>query len=245
MKLYTIKARSSLGGVHVSGAERIVSESQLQEVLLSIQKKITRNEFDTLNIKVELLDRPPAVIKKALPIKELRFSSFKEANKVAIELISKATGLDKKTIENLVKLVHSGASPDGNNMRGAMVVDPRGIRVEPDRHRGVRTSSVDFKDRYKISQTLKSQGFTERTVDALCIATKNIHSGFITAEYCISDEPDYTAGYVATKEGYFRLIPLKEKENPKGGRIYFIKEGTDLNKLQHYLQQEAVLIEEL
>ncbi|WP_457624615.1 6-carboxyhexanoate--CoA ligase [Persephonella sp.] len=245
MRLYTIKARSSLKGIHISGAERIVPESQLQEVLSSIQKKITRKEFDTLNIKVELLDKPPAVIKKALPIKEIRFSSYTEANRMAIELISKATGLDKKTIEHLIKQVHSGASPDGNNMRGAMVVDHRGIRVEPDRYRGIRTSSVDFKNRQKITEILISRGFTERTADALCIATKNIHSGFITAEYCISDEPDYTAGYVATGEGYFRLLPLKEKGNPKGGRIYFIKEGTDLEKLQQYLQKEPVLIEEL
>ena len=89
------------------------------------------------------------------------------------------------------------------------------------------------------------KGFTKRTADAIALTTKNLHHPDIIAEYCISDEPDYLTGYVSTKEFYYRLTPLKEKGNPKGGRIYFVKENTDIKNLYEYLTETPVLIEEL
>ena len=61
-------------------------------------------------------------------------------------------------------------------------------------------------------------------MDALALATKNIHCG-VEAELCWSDDPDYTTGYVAGKTiGYVRIKPMKEEGVPIGGRVYFVKE---------------------
>jgi len=38
---------------------------------------------------------------------------------------------------------------------------------------------------------------------------------------------------------------LKEYSNPKGGRIYFVKDDTDIEELYKYLQEESFLIKEV
>jgi len=126
-----------------------------------------------------------------------------------------------------------------------MIVNLKGERVEKDKKKGIRTTMVDYKNRKKIKEKIIKKGFTERTLDALALSTKNLIYPDIVAEYCISDEPDYLTGYVATKKYYFRLTPLKEKGNLFGGRIYFIKNNTDLAKLYEYLKKTPVLIEDI
>ncbi|NPA57723.1 MAG: 6-carboxyhexanoate--CoA ligase [Aquificae bacterium] len=245
MKLFSIKARASAKGKHLSGAERIVPEDRLETTLEGIYRKVSRKGFDLINIKVELLEEEPLTVEKSLPIREFRFDSVEKANEKAVEIIKKATGLDGERINRLIEKIHTGASPDGGNMRGAMIVDQTGNRIELDAVRGVRTSAVDFVDREGVVEKLLKEGFTERTADALCIATKNLLSPYILAEYCISDEEDYTTGYVATTEGYYRFLPLKEKGNKHGGRIYFVKERTDLKELYRFLEKKPVLIKDV
>ncbi|MBK3332805.1 6-carboxyhexanoate--CoA ligase [Persephonella atlantica] len=242
MKLFSVKGRSSLNGKHQSGAERIASEKELDKVLTQINKKITRKPFDYLSIKVSIIKKQPPVI-KTLKIVEIIADSVEEATQKAVELLHSATGLSEKKIKKLIKTVHTGASPDGNNMRGAMIVNQKGERIELDPFRGVRTTEVDFIDRDKVLQKLKTKGYTERTLDALAISSKNMSHPDMLAEFCISDEPDYLTGYIATKGCYYRLTPLKEKGNPKGGRIYFVKDGVNIENLYNYLEKEAVLIE--
>ncbi len=123
-----------------------------------------------------------------------------------------------------------------------------GERLEPDKERGIRTVRVDWKDRQEVKRVLRERGlkkpYLERLLDALALATKNIHCGVI-AELCWSDDPDYITGYVAGKNlGYVRIKPMKEYRNPLGGRVYFVKrEG--IEKLIECLQEKAVLIENL
>jgi 6-carboxyhexanoate-CoA ligase len=77
------------------------------------------------------------------------------------------------------------------------------------------------------------------------LSTKNLNHPNIIAEYCISDQPDYTTGYVAVNNTYYRINPLKEYSNPKGGRIYFVKDDADIEELYKYLQEESFLIKEV
>lgn len=75
------------------------------------------------------------------------------------------------------------------------------------------------------------------------LASKVAGADDIIAELCWSDDPDYVTGYVASsKFGYKRIPVMKEMGSPVGGRIFFVKEGTDLNSLCSYLQEQAVLI---
>jgi 6-carboxyhexanoate--CoA ligase len=65
------------------------------------------------------------------------------------------------------------------------------------------------------------------------------------AELCWSDDPDYTTGYVASKNlGYVRIKPLKEPNNPLGGRVYFV-ERDRVEELIDCLERRAVLVEAL
>ncbi len=244
-KLYSVKARASLKGRHLSGAERIVRESEIENVLEEIYKRVRRKNPDSVNIKIERIEEEPLLIEKTLKIKDLHFSNYTEANKKAVEILKRETGIPERILWKRIEEVHTGAAPNKENMRGAMIVNEKGERVELDSYRGIRTTTVDFLDRRKALEKLLEKGYTERTLDALALTKKNLLYLYIIAEYCISDEPDYTAGYVSTKKYYYRFSPLKEFGNPKGGRIYFVKNGINLQKLYDFLQKKPVLIKDV
>ena len=245
MKLYSIKARSSRDNIHISGAERIVNSLNLERTVLNTLKRVNREEADFISIKIEKLKETPIILEKSLCIKSLKFDNFKVANGFAINQLAKITGIDKNKLEKFINLIHLGASPDGENMRGAMIVNQRGERVELDSYRGVRTTTVDFINREEILKRLVKFGFTDRTLDALALSTKNLYNDNILAEYCISDDKNYTTGYIAYKNYYLRLSPLKEKGNNKGGRIYFVKNETDIRELYNYLENFPILIRDI
>ncbi len=244
-KLYSIKARASFKGKHLSGAERIVKESEIETVLEEIYKKVRRKNPDSINIKVENIKEEPFLVDKTLPLKNLSFSNYMEANEKAVEILHIETGISKNILWKLIEEVHTGAAPNKENMRGAMIVNQRGERIELDRYRGIRTTTVDFLDRKKVLEKLLKNGYTERTLDALALTTKNLIYPDMIAEYCISDEADYTVGYVSTKNFYYRFSPLKEKGNTKGGRIYFVKNSIDIQKFYNFLQKKPVLIRDV
>ncbi len=101
-----------------------------------------------------------------------------------------------------LNLLSNGAAPLGLNMRGAMIIDAvSGERLEPDHERGIRASRFDWTDEALDTMTKKlaAIGLTHfRTHEALALATKVAHAPGIIAELCWSDDPDYTAGYVAS-----------------------------------------------
>ncbi|WP_457625099.1 6-carboxyhexanoate--CoA ligase [Persephonella sp.] len=245
MKLYSIKARASLDGKHISGVERIVPEKQIFQTVKWIEKKLNNRQFDSLSIKINLIKEKIFLTEKSLPVVEIKCENHTDANMKAVDILHRETGIPEKKLKELIALVHKGASPDRQNMRGAMIVNLSGERIEKDRFRGVRTTDVDFLDREKATQKLTEKGFTERTVDALALTTKNMLYPDIIAEYCISDEPDYLTGYVSTKQKYYRLTPLKEKGNTKGGRIYFVKDSVNIDDLYRFLEKKPVLIKDV
>ncbi len=241
MTYFSLKMRASEEDKHVSGGERIVEKENLEEVILELLNR--PSSYDFLNIKVQKL-KEIDYIEKSLDIKSYTFDNYLEANNFAISLLENA-GIPRKISENYIWLLHTGAGELGNNMRGAMIVNLNGERLELDKSRGVRTTNVDFLNRKNIEKILLEKGFSLRTLDALALATKNLNHPDIIAEYCISDQQDYTTGYVAIKGLYNRISPLKKLNNPKGGRIYFVRNNTDIDKLYNYLQNKSFLIKDL
>ncbi|MDM7273951.1 6-carboxyhexanoate--CoA ligase [Sulfurihydrogenibium azorense] len=237
---YSVKMRSSLQGRHISGAERIVLKEDLPTVISQLSQR--PKEYDFLNIKVEKIN-DLNYIEKSLNVKTINVKDWIEGNKVAVEILQNQ-GVDKKVAEKYINLIHQGAV-NGENMRGAMIVNLSGERVEKDKTRGIRTVNIDFDDRKAITELLKEKGYTERTVDALALATKTLNHPDIVAEYCISDDPSYTTGYVATKTTYYRINPLKQLSNEKGGRIYFVKDTANIEEIYQYLESKAFLIKHL
>ncbi|SHK34239.1 6-carboxyhexanoate-CoA ligase [Thermocrinis minervae] len=238
--------RAELEGKHVSGAERLVKEEK--DIRKTLQELIRRPKvYDKMVLTVEKV-QVYRVINKALPIYSYDFKSPEEAHSFAVMKL-KEEGIPEEIGRLGIELLKKGPNPKGGNMRGAVLLDVEtGQRLEPDMERGIRTVRVDWEDRSKIREELKRRGikkhYLNRLMDALAIATKNIHCGVI-AELCWSDDPDYTTGYVAGKNiGYVRIKPMKYEGIPVGGRVYFIK-NTDIQTLIECLERKVFLIKRL
>ncbi len=239
MEWVSVRMRASLRGRHVSGAERIVRQEDIPSTLCELIKR--PKTYDQLHLTVERL-KDVEIFRANLKISSYTFEDVNEARDFAVQVLSKS-GVSEDLARKAVNLIRSGASPEGWNMRGAVLMDINtGERLEEDPYRGVRTVRVDWLKREEVSRYLTSQGYTLRTVDALAIATKNIFCG-VLAELCWSDDPNYVTGYVASsKMGYVRISPLKREGDPLGGRVYFVKKE-ELRKVVECLERKALLLD--
>jgi 6-carboxyhexanoate--CoA ligase len=65
----------------------------------------------------------------------------------------------------------------------------------------------------------------------------------VIAELCWSDDPEYTAGYVASpKGGYLRIPQLKARGDIYGGRAFFLAAGSDPLAAVNFLEQTPFLV---
>ncbi|WP_456419249.1 6-carboxyhexanoate--CoA ligase [Thermovibrio sp.] len=240
-KLFSVKMRSSAAGEHISGAETIVPESEVEEAVLSFLNRArshSRGSPDFINIKVEEIKEEP-LRAPLLPVFHLE-GTPSELLKLLFPLAGIPLELGLKTY----KLLLSGPAPGGRVMRGAMVVEvPTGRRLEPDKERGIRASTLGITD--SAQRELKEKAgkfYTENLKDALILTSKiNFFPG-VLAELCVSDDPDYTTGYLSISGlGYFRLFNIKPPGHPKGGRAIFVKEGISVPDLISFLQKKPFL----
>jgi 6-carboxyhexanoate--CoA ligase len=248
-KLYNIRMRASWGGAHVSGAERIVPASGIDGTVTELinRAKEKKKVPDRITINIEDLDRSTLRFLTALDIVTINASDPETGRSSATRLLQGA-GISSKAVETAFTALSIGAAPSGGNMRGAMIMDMRtGERLEPDQERGVRASRFDWSEeaRRGIDRILVESGLTHfRVREALALSTKVVHGPGVIAELCWSDDPDYTAGYIASlKTGYVRFPFLKNCGDNKGGRVIFVDQNDlDLAALVNYLQKEIVLI---
>ncbi|HID79387.1 MAG TPA: 6-carboxyhexanoate--CoA ligase [Aquificales bacterium] len=241
---FSVRMRASLKGEHISGQERIVEQKELEKILIELYRR-PKEEWDFINIKIEKLSSPPEVIDKALPVKSYSFPDVNSSWSFVINLLKTYHGIRKSLTAQLLDKLVGGLHPKGGNLRGAVIIDPStGKILNKNPEKGIRTILFDWKRRENIQEVLLKKGYTERTVDALALATKNIYCG-IEIELCISDDPSYITGYIASKKlGYIRITPLKKDKTPFGGRVYFISESM-YPKIIKCLREKAVLIENI
>ncbi len=247
--LYSIRMRATIGERHVSGAERIVTKENVERTLDELVERAVRKgcSRDQVIVTVESLGDGHVQHLTALDVITINVPDRHAARSIAKRVLQLA-GVSGQAVEVAITHISEGAALSGGNMRGAMVMDAKsGDRLEPDRERGVRASRFDWSDEAgkEISLRLSALGLTHfRTREALALATKAAHGPGIVAELCWSDDPDYTAGYVASLQtGYVRFPFLKQLGDAKGGRAFFVnKDVLDRDVLLRYLQQEAVLI---
>ena len=95
-----------------------------------------------------------------------------------------------------------------------------------------------------LSSGLARRGINTDTVkEALVLASKVASCEGITAELCISDDPDYTTGYVASgRLGYVRIPHIKRIRSRDGGRVFFVREGFGMDEAREYLERFPVLV---
>ncbi|UCD36353.1 MAG: 6-carboxyhexanoate--CoA ligase [Nitrospiraceae bacterium] len=243
-KYYSIRMRSSKGGVHLSGAEGIYDP----DVIGTIVKNYTgrallhdRGGADEIHLAVEELTETPRKI-PSLPLCTVNTRNPESAKKAAMKILT-SVGITERAVEEALNALDVGIS-----MRGAMLMDIEGVRLEPDLLRGVRVTRMGTSEKaaQQLSAKLGRLGLNNDTVkEALVLASKVHRYRMVLGELCISDDPSYTTGYVATRaHGYVRLPRIKKKGVPCGGRAFFIT-GGEVKELIKYLQRTPVLIDEI
>lgn len=130
------------------------------------------------------------------------------------------------------------------SMRGAMLVDMRtGHRLDPWGQRGVRVSRMSFADETAAITALNAAGYSGvHLEEALVLASKVLSAPGVVGELCISDDPDYTTGYVSYGNTYHRLHHMKPVDSPLGGRLFFVDATADIAAIKKYLETTVTLV---
>ena len=229
--------------IHISGAEGLYEFSELPEIAKKYSLRAVyhpRGRPDKILITIERVIRKPG---KALllPHRTVRSDSPGGGRKVVEELLLTA-GISQKAIRCGMRVVTCRTVMHG----AALVQSESGLRMEPDRLRGVRVSRLGIPrvEERSLSRRLARRGINTATVkEALILASKVASCGNVLAELCVSDDPDYTTGYVASRRfGYVRIPCIKHKGNSSGGRVFFIKEGADVPWIIEYLERTPVIV---
>lgn len=241
--------RASVGNRHISGAERIVAFGNIEATIRDLLARAAGKGRcpDEIVVTIDHLEDTAIQQQRALDLITLVVPDAIAGRSAASHVLQRA-GVSPKAASIAISSIRMGAALSGGTMRGAMIMDAQtGERLEPDPERGVRASRFDWSDetKEKIRDLLAGIGLTHfRTIEALALATKVAHAPGVIAELCWSDDPDYTAGYVASlNTGYVRFPFLKERGDEKGGRAFFVRrDEVDMDSLIRYLQTEAVFI---
>lgn len=240
--MFSVRMRAAKKEAHISGAEGIYEEKDVQQISDEyIKRALThpRGRPDEIHITIEKIKQKPKRI-PLLAVKTLKSRSASESGEIIFERLSEA-GISEKAINNALKILRSK-----NVMRGAALMTQSGKRVEPDRKRGVRVSrmGIEKQAERKLSQMLSKMKINTATVkEALILASKMASHPSVIAEVCISDDPDYTTGYIASKKsGYLRIPNIKKRGVMHGGRVMFIKENSNIDKIISYLEKKPVLL---
>jgi len=230
------------GELHISGAEGLHLLSELPSVARQYIKRALnhpKGKADRVVITAEQVRQRPRII-TALPVSTMMSRTPDEGKALAMEILL-SLGITRKAAREGFATVTKGG------MRGAAVISNiKGTHLEPDRRRGIRVSRIGItaSAAQMLSARLSRHRInTDIVRDALILASKVMAHGDIIAEFCISDDPDYTTGYLATRKfGYLRLPHIKKKGGRAGGRAFFVREGSDVTALIGYLETMPVMI---
>jgi 6-carboxyhexanoate--CoA ligase len=228
--------------IHISGAEGLYETSEIQRVVRRyIERALnhSRGQSDRIIITIEDVKQKPQTI-TALPVVTIENATPKKGEKI-VEQLLQASNISKAVIDKAFGLIKK------NGMRGAAIITvEKGKRLESDRKRGIRVSRIGItKSALKhLSSRLSRYGINTETVqEALILASKVLSCKHVIAELCVSDDPDYTTGYVATRKfGYVRILHIKKKGSRSGGRAFFVREGIDVEDVATYLGKSPVIV---
>lgn len=240
-RFFSIRMRASKEALHISGAEGIYRRDDIAQIVQKYTERALLHERgrpDEIHLIIEeLRERPHRV--SSLPLYTLNTKTPQMAKRASIKILS-SLGITERAIEEAFKSISIGIT-----MRGAMLMDIEGVRLEPDLLRGVRVTRMGITEKANsvLFRRLSSLGINNDTVkEALILASKANQHPMLMGELCISDDPGYTTGYVASRTyGYIRLPHIKKRGATYGGRAFFIT-GGELKELIEYLQRTPVII---
>lgn len=226
------------GGTHISGGECITSLDMLETEVSNLIKRALnhpKGNSDFINISIQKIHENS----KINYIKPLKISTF---NSSYIPKIFKKLGFNEEkislTIDTLLSL---------KNLKGALLVSFDNF--EKFEENIVRCTNMDYSLKIKpyLNKFLEENCFYGKYLkDALCLSSKVCNHENIICEVCISDDKNYTTGYIGSKKfGYVRIENFKPKNHDYGGRIIFIKDKDKLQETIDYLKNEIVIINSL
>lgn len=244
VRLYSIRMRAERGRAHISGAEGIFEGADIARTVQAYVKRALNHSKgvpDTLKLSIEPLQGPPEII-SALPVYTLKTGGPADARKKAARLLL-ASGVSARAITRAFGVISAG------NMRGAALLDSKsGRRLEPEgeKRRGVRATMLGISqsaERKLRTGLLKKRIAHPRVKDALILASKVAAAPGVVAELCVSDDPDYTTGYVSSPGlGYIRLPRIKKREGFEGGRAFFMTGSAAIRPFVNYLEKTPVMV---
>ena len=220
---------------HISGAERIVGRDSVEAVCAAMVRRAmnhSKGDPDFINVKIEKVHESDIQILKALPVTRVDVDTWEEGLEKAFGLVGDAAAGIREKLPELLRATFP--------MRGAMLYDiATGNRLEPDHERGVRATYMDALHSSEVD------GCKNHFNEAIVLATKVANAPGMVAEFCVSDDPNYVTGYVASKElGYVRIMKMKEMGDENGGRIFlFDSRKASAEECIEYLQKKKVLVD--
>ena len=241
MVFYSLKMRASqqVGEQkheqHISGAERIVGRDSVEAVCSAMVRRAmnhSKGDPDFINVKIEKVHESDIQILKALPVTRVDVDTWQEGLEKAFGVVGDAAAGIREKLPELLRETFP--------MRGAMLYDiATGERLEPDHERGVRATYMDALHSSEVD------GCKNHFNEAIVLATKVANAPGMVAEFCVSDDPNYVTGYVASKElGYVRIMKMKEMGDENGGRIFlFDSRKASAEECIEYLQKKKVLVD--
>jgi 6-carboxyhexanoate--CoA ligase len=229
--------------IHISGAEGIYEETEIEKIVREYTLRALihqKGKPDSIVISVEQLEQDPQAI-KSLPVMTLACRSILQSRSL-IQNLLKSSGISNKAINTSFTVINSS-----HIMRGAaLVLSGSGKRIEPDKDRGIRASKLGTSTSADktLSRKLVKHGINNATVrEAIVLASKVAACPQVIAELCVSDDPDYTTGYVSSKKyGYVRIPHMKKKGQRIGGRVFFLEEDADISTVITFLEKTPVII---
>jgi len=238
-----VSRKGSQQEIHISGAEGLYNTSEINKIIKDYALRAMnhpKGKPDKVVITAEEIKEKPRIV-GCLPFSTVPCNSTEEARKVLVKLLS-ALGVSPKAILKAFRLVSGRAAMHG----AAMMRSISALRVEPEKKRGIRVSRLGIqKDAgRRLSGRLSKKGINTATVkEAIVLASKVASCRGVVAELCVSDDPDYTTGYVASaKLGYIRIPNIKQRGSLRGGRVFFVDEAADVGRVIEYLERTPVLV---
>ncbi len=229
--------------IHISGAEGICEDSDISKMGRIFSDRAlshSRGKPDKITSTIEEIRERP-VSAPLLPVRTIECSSPEDAWSFIAAQLS-GLGVSSRAFRSALKVLKSNKT-----MRGAALISAlSGRRMEPDRMRGVRVSrlGIDAESEKKLARRLSRLQINNLTVkEALILASKVASCTDIVAEVCFSDDPDYTTGYLASRSlGYLRTTNVKRPGEMHGGRVFFMNEESDTEKIIACLERKPVIV---
>lgn len=229
--------------IHISGAEGLYGKEEIKAAVDSYIKRALehpRGDPDRITVTVEKIsDRPHRI--SSLRLRTADTKTTRDARTFARDML-RGLLISEAAIDKALALLGRQTS-----MRGAALLDAAsGKRLEPDKERGVRVSRLGLGSTAatELRKGLTRVNLNTGTVrEALVLASKVSSCRPVIAELCISDDPNYTTGYIASgRFGYIRVPHIKQRDSRTGGRVLFLREGSDIENIITYLEKTPVLV---